>query len=583
MKNQPHIVWLVLLFISCFAPCVTAQGPLPSIPGPINYDPIGASPIVIAKGGRSVRVTDSANGGSVAASNLGSVPLGGDNNDLPSAPWNWEFLITNLTTSVISVPCVIGLPNGKTLVGNLKIDPPSATSTGSEYFNLIIDEPTEGIFGGADITQGNFYVTITPPKRGFFEPTWLSFDTSIVEEIGNVELRSTNFDPRPGLPFLMADALTISVDFQGVGQNLDSPVGNMGLAINGIIPSAAGINHIINAAAGDAINLELSSAAPQQNFILLADNIASGGSTNLPWGGTLDLANPVIILNGIQPLTPFDSMAVSDFVLSAAVECTQTGSSWPALQAIYQEASLPPYFLNHTQVGKAVFPTTVKKHYSFVADDGFVQHDLCGTIDYLGVSYTSFYICANGQITFAQGVTGFTPNAVEFFNGFQAQVSGNSVNPGVSPIWTDLNNSSTFGDWITVTENTLNNVTDIRFMNQSHWVSTNAAGSWLCSFGSLGPNSVVFDIGAYIPGVTNSDDDPITGVTDGNNPIIGGGINSIVDFSAIIGVGYSTTPGTAPESIMEQFALAGNDIAAPFDLSILSFDDPTGTGLWTIF
>ena len=584
MHRMNIVNYVTLSVLLCTLNVAMAQGPLPSILGPINYDPIGSSTFVIARGGGSVRITDAANRGSVPASNLGSVPLGGDSHDLPAAPWNWEILLTNLTTSMIVVPIVISLPNGKTLRGSQKIAPPSATSSGSEYFNLIIDEPTEGIFGGADTVQGNFYVTVTPPARGNYEPNWIGFDTSIVEEIGNVELRSTQFEPRPGNFFSLADTLTIAIGFDGFGPNLDSPPGNMGLGLNGMLPSAAGMDHRVPVPANGPLTLELSSAVPQQKFILLGDTVASGGSTNLPWGGTLDLASPGILMNGITPVSFFDSMAVSDFFFTANIDCTETGSSWPALQAIYQEASMPPFFYNHTDVGQAYFPTTVTSFYHDLPDDGFIQHDLCGSIDYIGVTYTSLYICANGQITFDQGSTLFAPSAVEFFSGFLP--AGNQPNPGVAPIWTDLNRSSDTGDWIKVSEDTLTGITTVRHYNQTHWASGTPAGSWKFDFGSLGPNSVVFNIGGYLPGVPQTDDDPITGVTDGNNTPIGPGMNNIVDFSQVFGGAggpYFTAPGAEPESIMEQFALAGSDPAAPFDLTTLSFNDAGGIGSWTIF
>lgn len=574
-----------MVSLLCFSTLATtvAQGPLPSISGPINYDPIDTSGYMlpIVKGGGSVRVTDAANGGNVPGGNVGSAPLGTDTNDLVAAPWNWEILLTNFTTNTIIVPIVISLPGGKKLVGTQKIDPPGGSSTGTEYFNLIIDEPTTGIFGGPDITQGSFYVTITPPKRGGFEPLWLGFDTSIVEEIGNTELRSTQFTWQPGLQFDLRDVLTITLNFESVAPNLSHPTGNLSLGLNGFLPSAASLNHAVPVAAGDDVTIELSSPSPQK-FILVGDYSAVGGSTNLPWGGTLDLASPSIILNGIQPASPFDAMASSDFLMTLPTTCADRGSSWPALQAIYEEPTSPPFFLNHTEVGQVVLPTMIKTYYGDLPDDGFVQHDLCGTISYLGVNYSSLYLCSNGQITFGNGVTSFAPSAPDFFSGFQA--SGSNPNPGVAPIWTDLNRSNTHSDWISVEEGDGATGTRVAFMNQWHWSSGLYAGSWSCDLGLLGPNSVAFDLTGYIPGAPQNDDDPISGVTDGYMAPIGAGANSIVDFTAIMGAaGYTTPPGTEPESIMEQFSLAGADPSAPFDIGILNFTDATGTGLWTIF
>ena len=118
----------------------------------------------------------------------------------------------------------------------------------------------------------------------------------------------------------------------------------------------------------------------------------------------------------------------------------------------------------------------------------------------------------------------------------------------------------------------------ILYENQDWWDSQSPAGSWSCQYGALTTDSLRIDLRDVLPGVPGTDQNPIVGVSDGNS--LNGGPDTVVDWSTTLP--YFTPLGTGPESIAEQFPMAGADPTQPLDLGVLSFVH-FGNFEWSVF
>lgn len=307
-----------------------------------------------------------------------------------------------------------------------------------------------------------------------------------------------------------------------------------------------------------------------QPFVLLAGQGVSKGLLPAPWGGSIDIIAPVVVADGLAPSSGFDFLAKTDFEITYVAPAASAGGFGPAVQAIVQDGSNPPFFLKSTTAGQPFFDSSATTTYNALSDDGFATHALSAgvTVNFGGVSYTELHIGANGQITFGFGDTDFSPTTSEFFAGFQS--AGTSTpNPGVAAAWADYNRSGLI-DEITVCESGSSTVV-VEYKNQTHWSSGMPAGSWSCAFQENPGNynytpGVRMDFTAYLPHLAGTDQDPIVGVSDGDDT--DGGLDTLTNLS---NPGYYVTPaGTSSESICEHF---GNVATATNDLTIIDFHE----------
>ena len=358
------------------------------------------------------------------------------------------------------------------------------------------------------------------------------------------------------------------------------------LTINGLAPSTVdpvGHRVSVNLPAGIA-NFEISDGGSDSPLLLVTGSDLLCGFFPVPWGGSIDLLNPTLLLDGFTGSTPFDQAARTDFTLAySSLSCSLLGVSGPAMQAILQDPANSPFFLNHSEAGVVDFVSIdVVTVYANLGDDDFVEHvvnSVCGnsSVTFGGVAYTSMFLNSNGAITFQDGSTDFGGDADRFFAGFQ-DAGTLSPNPGIATLWGDFAEPGVPDD-ITVIESADGSV-EVQFNNQMWWDSATSAGSWTCRLDAP-IDSVILDMSAALPGVSGFDPDPITGVSDGDDS--NGGTDSNVDFSSLLQSGpYSTPLNAAPESIAEVFPFGGSFPGQPFDLGLLSFQHLGGFN-WLVF
>ena len=362
--------------------------------------------------------------------------------------------------------------------------------------------------------------------------------------------------------------------------------GPMSLTINGLDPASVDPGHRVPVVAGEDFLLEINDGDLGSAFVLVAGADLSCGVVPVPWGGSIDLVAPTVVADGLNPNSPLDSFASTDFRFAAASDCTMAGTSTPAFQAVYIDPNNLPFFLSNTGSGIADFVggTTV---YDALADDESVLHVFgsCGgvsSITFGGVSYTQFFVGSNGVVSFGEGAFDWEPSSADFFSGFPNPQAPAPLgaNPGVALIWQDYARDTLANDRVVVTEDAIAGTVRVSYESQEHWNSQMPAGSWSGTFGSLGPNSVVIDGSGYIAGdPALADADPIIGVSDG----LAGGSEQILDLSVALSGPYQTMPGNEPESIMEQFPAAGTDPGQPFDIGVVNFVDSLGTFFWSVF
>ena len=219
-----------------------------------------------------------------------------------------------------------------------------------------------------------------------------------------------------------------------------------------------------------------------------------------------------------------------------------------------------------------------------LGDDAFVNVALTNTIPFYGVNYNSVNVGSNGQVTFGAGAGGFSNNVTDAFNGFDTF----ATEPGVSPIWTDLNPAGS-GSTYVVSEDTVAGITTVAFNNQVDWTSGALLGSWDVVFDGAG--TTTFNYGGLTPGL-------ITGTatiayTDGDG--LAGTIGSDTDLTDGLGTGFvnavaasyttGVTAGTmAPDSVAEDFPGTGDPAAAfPAGLNILDVGGMATPGTLLIF
>jgi len=227
--------------------------------------------------------------------------------------------------------------------------------------------------------------------------------------------------------------------------------------------------------------------------------------------------------------------------------------------------------------------------YNAIGDDASQMHALtqpgANSIVYGGVPYGTIYLGSNSMVTFGVGSADFSPSMAEFFAGWQATPT-TAANPGVALYWADYARGSVTTDDITVIEDGTLGTVEVQYNNQVYWDGQGLAGSWSCTFGLLGPGSVTIDLtNVLLNNVSGTDQNPVVGVSDGNDDGLGNGVsatgdNNTGDLDVLLGGFYSTGSAAtvAPESIGEQFTAGTLDITV---LNFLELGDGVGTPFFT--
>lgn len=375
-------------------------------------------------------------------------------------------------------------------------------------------------------------------------------------------------------------------------QTCDPGGGALSLRFNGTTPSGmTAQDHVVSITSPIwTISITNGMVATSTPFLLLAGSTIVCESRVVPWGGSVDVDPISILLDGFFGATPFDLAARSNWTVGLPIPCSFIGLNGPSLQAIFQDTTAAPFFLNNTTAGQPLFATTATSSYSIVADDGFIAHQLVCPMTFGGIAYTRLFVGSNGQITFETGSTSHSPLGTTFVAGFQnGPTPPSAENPGVAVFWADYFRPSTVNDRIDVVEDRTAGTVLVQWIGVEWYNSQAPAGSFSAKFGQTGPNSLIIDLSGTIagsggptPGIGTNDPDPLVGVTDGKSTV---GTDMSADFSALLAAnaGTFTTPlASAPLSIFEQFPLSGGDPMQPLDLMTLTFEDPTGTFQWTI-
>ena len=133
------------------------------------------------------------------------------------------------------------------------------------------------------------------------------------------------------LAFPVALALMLCCALVGSTSAQCTPgAGVVELTINGTV----GIGQTVAAQMPGTLDISLTdTVAPGNAFILLAGY--AGISCNLiplVWGGSIDVAAPAIIANGLTPVSIFDFMALTDFTISVPTACASAGLTGPTLR-----------------------------------------------------------------------------------------------------------------------------------------------------------------------------------------------------------------------------------------------------------
>jgi hypothetical protein len=333
--------------------------------------------------------------------------------------------------------------------------------------------------------------------------------------------------------------------------------GSVALTINGLSPGAVDpVGHVVTlppAATTFSFAVSGPSGIP---FAMLGAPAISCAAVTIPGvAGAIDMAFPFIILNGIAPATPFDFLARTSFAASAFIAPACTGAAAaPALQAIALDFTVAPLPYTITEAGQAVRlsppAVPVVTNYPSIGSGTFVQHTLiCNTVTYAGTAFSNLFIGAGGLVTFTLGSGDFSPTPAEHFDDFGLSVPG--PNPGVAVLWADYASVTT--DNIQVTEDGVTGTVKVEYQNQVRWDTLTPCGTFSVTFGTIGADSLTFDLTGYIvAGGTAVDRSPIVGVSDGTSAA--GGVDTTLDLSASLG--YASAGG--PESIMEQFRAGGS-------------------------
>lgn len=353
-----------------------------------------------------------------------------------------------------------------------------------------------------------------------------------------------------------------------------SPVeSNADLTVNGVRPDV-GTNRI-SVTASDPFTVEVtSSLGPGLGVILLASAApVSCAGFPLPWGGSIDLDGFVVLADGINYSvtgpTGLDLFARTPFSISGVAPAAAGFAG--SLQAFVEDPT-NSVFPVRTSVAAEIVVS--KRTTYMLGDDGFVEHVLSvQTLDLYGVTRTSVFLGANGLITFDGGSNQYQESAAGFAGG--AGTGG----PIVGLYWSDLN-AGGFGSGATyeVTEDPINGVVEVAYLNQNHWSTGSPAGDFKVSFGSMGPNSLTFDHSGFIPG-TDPTDNGIIGVSNGNT-----GLGQNVDLSNGLGTGFGLVQGAYTTSGPNEsiFEVIPANTAIGTNGGIMTLVDPLGTGSFSI-
>lgn len=326
--------------------------------------------------------------------------------------------------------------------------------------------------------------------------------------------------------------------------------GPASLKINGVLPSVADPTaHRVFVGNSTSWNLAIRSIGPAP-FVLVAQTALTPGAIITPWWGSVDMVNPVVVLNGIFPATPLDALAVTDFEMTLPL--VYPGSVGPAVQAVVLDFTAFPLPYRNTEAGQAYGLTNVSVGFPALGDDDFVAYQPVYPIVFSGVAYSTVYISSNGMATFGGPAVSYSPSAPGFFDGFNG---GGVRNPGVAVMWGDFNPPSATGDSVHVFESLTAGFVQISWLAQTHYASGTAAGSWTIEFADDGFTLNHF---GYLPG-TVADGQRIVGVTDG---LVTPTFNNDNDITATGGFGALpslpwTPAGAGEQSICEVLPPAG--------------------------
>ncbi|MEZ6197486.1 MAG: hypothetical protein R3F20_17465, partial [Planctomycetota bacterium] len=218
-----------------------------------------------------------------------------------------------------------------------------------------------------------------------------------------------------------------------------------------------------------------------------------------------------------------------------------------------------------------------------------VTHNLNGmTVSLYNTPYSTLFINQHGYIGFGNAAQNYNESLTSFFAGIPALTGGGTSGPSVAVAWSDLGSTSNTSALYEVTEDMVLGTVRVDYKNQDHWPTSNPAGDFSVTFGSLGPNSLTFDHTGFIPDpATSNTHDFVIGITDGDNTVgtdtnfsdgLGGGL------AAAIGGSY-ITPGTVtpPESFAElvpQGVNPGLGIWTALDIGSVG---TTPYGTWSLF
>ena len=287
-----------------------------------------------------------------------------------------------------------------------------------------------------------------------------------------------------------------------------------------------------------------------------------------------------VVLNGFAPgvLGLFSRTGSNGLFAISTVAPAALADLNICFQAIVADPSAAggAFMLDNTELGSVFFQGSFTTCLPNMPDDGFVQHNLIGSISLYGQQHTQFFVGSNGYITFNAGANNFAESLADFFGGLGDSSGTNQPNPAVALYFSDLNRdgSSVSGSTYKIIENIVTNTVEVQFNNQQHWSSVEPAGDFSVLF-SNNDERITFDYTNFIPG-TMAVDNGIFGVSNGD-PTVG----TDTDLSDGFGTGTSAVQGSfvsgaSPDSIGE--LIPAN---TPFGSQIYNFTD-VGIGDWVI-
>lgn len=241
---------------------------------------------------------------------------------------------------------------------------------------------------------------------------------------------------------------------------------NASLTMQGQVPSVADpVAHDISVATPGNFVLRIDSGANSLQGIIMLASLAQVTGPQFPtvlWGGSIDIGQNTIGLSSILIIADGIGFTVNPsidaFFRTDAATAIQPGNDFAltysvnqffcggrnAWQAIVQEPTAPPIFLDNTEAGDANY-TSGQDLVLLTGNDGVVQVPfLAGsTFPFHGVAYSDVFVNGNGYVNFGSFTTvtlnGFTIDTVSFVNSEPAiavcladwDIAGGGGNDGV--------------------------------------------------------------------------------------------------------------------------------------------------------